>query len=135
MAFNPFINHMKTPNDSLKEQQIFLKRHDKRTMRLKFLWDATLERNVSLKSDWGCVWFQRTTSVTSTTKSVAPTKLVRRGGSLLVPDRQLLEIERTYDPTQSLSRIRVSVTDARRTTTGRLDLPSRLSSSSKFHST
>ena len=123
---------MKTPNDSLKEQQIFLKRHDIRTMRLNFVWDATLERNFSLESDWGCVWFQRTTSVTSTTKSVATPKSVRRGGSLLVPDRQLLEIERTYDPTQSLSRIRVSVTDARRTTTGRLDLLSRLSSSSKL---
>ena len=94
-------------------------------MRLKFLWDATLERNVSLKSDWGCVWFQRTTSVTSTTRSLATPKSVRRGGSLLVPDRQLLEIERTYDPTQSLSRIRVSITDARRTTTGRLEVISR----------
>ena len=94
-------------------------------MRLKFLWDATLERNVSLKSDWGCVWFQRTTSVTSTTRSLATPKSVRRGGSLLVPDRQLLEIERTYDPTQSLSRIRVSITDARRTTTGGLKIISR----------
>ena len=96
----------------LKEQQIFLKRHDKRTRRLKFLWDPALERNVSLKSDWGCVWFQRTTSVTST-KSVATPKSVRRGGSLLEPDKQLLEIERAFDPTQSLSRIRVSVADTR----------------------
>ena len=49
-------------------------------------------------SDWGCLWFERTASLSSqVSENTERTHKVLRGGSLLKPDKVYLEIERKYE--------------------------------------
>ena len=47
--------------DEYSAQQAFLRKHDKKTKRLDFLWDENAKDSIqktSIKDHWGCDWFQ-----------------------------------------------------------------------------
>ena len=88
----------------LKDQQHFLRKHDRKTKRLDFLWNENPEETVhktSMKGDWGCTWFQPDPNSPAFivhqrgSQDSLEASTLKRGASLLTGSK-LLDIEKPF---------------------------------------